>query len=66
MYAIPKNGFLPPNKDVVLKIIRFEPSNALTSYAEMIYVSLLQQKQLSCHKIIKKCKLCYLKNENNN
>lgn len=33
MYAMPKNGFLPPSSDVVLKIIRFDPSKADTSYA---------------------------------
>lgn len=31
MYAIPKNGFFPPNNDVVLSIIRLDPLNKLTS-----------------------------------
>lgn len=33
IYAIPKNGFLPPSNDVVDKIIFFEPSKAATEYA---------------------------------
>lgn len=34
MYAMPRNGFFPPRSDVVLKIIRFEPSKAETSYTK--------------------------------
>jgi len=33
MYAIPRNGFLPPSHDVVDSIIRFVPPNAITGYA---------------------------------
>lgn len=33
MYAMPRNGFLPPSRDVVDKIIFLEPSKDVTGYS---------------------------------
>ena len=32
-YAMPRNGLRPPSHDVVVRIIRFVPSNTVTGYS---------------------------------
>ena len=38
MYAMPRNGFLPPIHEVVLKITLFSPSNKVTGKSVHIEV----------------------------